>query len=126
MRRLSKPGKLNTAAKIGVFAVNGGRPILSKTKKDIVGLPGLFDADLFGELAEEERFLGPMKRAIVNEDVTSFNKLRSYLAQFWTKAAVVNDCVIVDNKLAIPELLLLFLIELFLPAYIALIWKKRL
>ena len=25
------------------------------------------------------------------------------MAQFWTKAAVVNDCVIVDNKSAIPE-----------------------
>ena len=62
MRRLSKPGKLNTAAKIGVFAVNGGRPILSKSEKDIVGLPGLFDADLLAELTEEDRFLGPMKK----------------------------------------------------------------
>ena len=25
------------------------------------------------------------------------------MAQFWSKAAVVNDCVIVDTKLAIPE-----------------------
>ena len=25
------------------------------------------------------------------------------MAQFWTKAEVVNDCVILDNKLAIPE-----------------------
>ena len=25
------------------------------------------------------------------------------MAQFWTKAAVVNDCVIVDNKSAMPE-----------------------
>ena len=43
--QLSKPGKLNTAANIGVFAVNGGKPILSKSTKDIVGLPGLFGAD---------------------------------------------------------------------------------
>ena len=27
--RLSKPGKINMAAKIGVFAVNGGKPLLS-------------------------------------------------------------------------------------------------
>ena len=66
-------------------------------------LPGLFDADLRAELTEEDRFFGPMKRAIINKDVTSFNKLGSYMAQFWTKAAVVNDYVIVDNKLAIPE-----------------------
>ena len=27
------------------------------------------------------------------------------MAQFWPKAAVVNNCVIVDNRLAIPETL---------------------
>ena len=27
------------------------------------------------------------------------------MAQFWSKAAVVNNCVIIDNKLAIPEAL---------------------
>ena len=103
--RLSKPGKIHTAAKIGVFAVNGGKPILLKSKKDIVGLPGLFDADLLAELTEEDRFLGPMKRAIINKDVTSFNKLGAYMAQFWPKAAVINNCAILDNKLAIPEIL---------------------
>ena len=25
------------------------------------------------------------------------------MAQFWTKAAVVNNCVLIDNKVAIPE-----------------------
>ena len=68
-----------------------------------MGLPGVFYADLLEELTEEDRFLGSMKRAIKNKEVTSVFKLRSYMAQFWTKAAVVNDCVIVDNKLATPE-----------------------
>ena len=103
--RLSKPGKVNTAAKIGVLAVNGCKPILSSSKKEIVGLPGLFDADLLAELTEEDRFLGPMKRAIINKDITSFNKLGSYMAQFWPKAAVVDNCVVIDNKFAIPETL---------------------
>ena len=101
--RLSKPGRKNMAAKIGVLAVNGGKPLLSSSKKEIVGLPGLFDADLLAEFTAEDRFLGPMKRAIVNKDVTSFNKLRTYMAQFWSTAAVVNNCVVIDNKLAIPE-----------------------
>ena len=101
--RLTRPGKANTAAKIGVFAVIGGKPILSKSKKGILGLPGLFDADLLAELTEEDHFLGPMKRAIVNKDVTTFNKLGANMAQFWPNAAVVNNCVIIDNKLAIPE-----------------------
>ena len=80
--RLSKPGNANTAARIGVLAVNGGKPLLSTSKKEIVGLPGLFDADLLAELTEEDSFLGPMKRAIINKDITSFNKLGSYMAQF--------------------------------------------
>ena len=79
--RLSKSGKVNTAARIGVLAVNGGKPLLSTSKKEIVVLPGLFDADLLAELTEEDRFLGPMKRAIINQDITSFNKLGAILDQ---------------------------------------------
>ena len=70
-----------------------------------MGLPGVFDADHLAELTEEDRFLDPMKRAIVNKDVTTFNKRGAYVAQFRPKAAVVNNCVIIDNKLAIPEAL---------------------
>ena len=95
--RLSKSGKIHIAAKIGVFAVNGGKPILSKSMREIVGLSGLFDAVLLAELTEEDRFLGPMKRAIISKDVTSFNKLGAYMAQFWPKAAVFNNCVITDK-----------------------------
>ena len=101
--RLTKPGIVNTAAKIGVIVVNGGKPLLSSSKKEIVGLPGLFDADLLAELAEEDRFLGPLKRAITNKDIVSFNKVGSYMAQLWLKAAVFYNCVVIDNKLAIPE-----------------------
>ena len=68
-----------------------------------MGLPVLFDADLLPELTEEDRFLGPMKRVIINKDITSINKLGSYMAQFWPKAAVVNNCLVIDKKLAIPE-----------------------
>ena len=102
-RRLSKPGNITTVGKIGVLAVNGGKPLISASKNEVVGLPGLFDADLLTELTEEDRFLGPMKRLIINKDITSFNKLGAYMAHFWTKAAVVNNSVVIDNKLAIPQ-----------------------
>ena len=39
----------------------------------------------------------------INKGITSFNKLGAYMAQFWTKAAVVNNCVVIDKKLAITE-----------------------
>ena len=58
--RLSQPEKNHTTAKVGVFAVNGGKPILSKSNKGIVGLPRLFDADILAELAHGGRsFPGP-------------------------------------------------------------------
>ena len=50
-----------------------------------MGLPGLFDADLLAELTAGDRFLGPMKRAIINKDITSFNKLGAYMASFGLK-----------------------------------------
>ena len=104
--RLSKPGKLHTAKKIGVFAVNGGKPILLKSRKYIVGLPMAYSMQILWPNSQRRiNFWGPMKRAIINKDVTSFNKLRSYIAQFWTKAAVVNECVIFDNKSAIPAMM---------------------
>ena len=59
--RLSNPGRDNMAANIGVLAVNGGKPLLSSSKKEIVGLPGLFDAELLAELTAADRFIGPMK-----------------------------------------------------------------
>ena len=73
--RLSKPGKNNTAARIGVLAVNGGKPPLPSSKNEIMALSGLS-----AELTEEDRFLGPMKRDIINKYITSFIKLGSYMA----------------------------------------------
>ena len=67
---LIKSGKANTATRIGVLAVNGSKPLLSNSKKEVVGLPGLFDADLLAEFTEKDRFLGPMKRAIINKEIT--------------------------------------------------------
>ena len=88
---------------MGVNAINNRKPLVTPDKKKVVGLPDLFDVDLLGELTGEDPFLGLMRTAIINKDVQSFNKLGAYMAQFWTKAAVVNNCVLIDNNLAIPE-----------------------
>ena len=88
---------------MGVNAINNHKPLVTQDKKKVVALPGLFDVDLLGELTGEDPFIGPVRTAIINKDVQSFNKLGAYMAQFWTKAAVVINCVLIDNKLAIPE-----------------------
>ena len=86
-----------------VNAINNRKPLVTPDKKKVVGLSGLFDVDLLGELTGEDPLLRPMRTAIINKVVQSFNKLRAYMAQFLTKAAVVNNCVLIDNTLAIPE-----------------------
>ena len=88
---------------MGVNAINNHKHLVKRDKRQVVGLPGLFDIDLLGELTGEDQFLGPMRMPIINKDGQFFNKLGAYMAQFWTKAAVVNKCVLIDNKLAIPE-----------------------
>ena len=89
--------------RMGVNAINNHKLLVTQDKRQVVGLPGLFDVDLLGELTVEDQFLGPMRTANINKVVQSFNKLGAYMAQFRMKAAVFNNCVLIDSKLAIPE-----------------------
>ena len=75
---------VQTSATMWVFAINHRKPLVNQSKQALVGLPGLFYADLLAELTEEDRFLDPMKKVIINKDVSSFNKLGAYMAQFWS------------------------------------------
>ena len=102
-QRQTKQARQGEAIRMGVNAINNRKPLVTPDKKKVVGLPGLFDVNLLGELTGEDQFLGPMRTAIINKDVQSFNKLGAYMAHFWTKAAVVNNCVLIDNKLVISE-----------------------
>ena len=43
-----------------------------------------------------------MKRAILDNDVQSFSKQGVYIAQFSPIESVVDNCILIDNKLAIP------------------------
>ena len=102
-QRQTRQARQGEILRMGFNAINNHKPLVIPDTKKVVGLPGLFDVVLLGELTGEDPFLGPMRTAIINKDVESFNKLGAYMAQFWTKAAVVNNCVLIDNKLAIPE-----------------------
>ena len=53
------------------------------------------------ELTDEDEFLGPAKRAVLDNDVQSFSKQRVCISQFWPIASVVDNCILIDNKLAI-------------------------
>ena len=93
-KRLITRARIQASARVGVVIFNNKKPLVNRSKQALLGLPGFFHADLLAELTEEDRFLGPMKKAIVNRDLSSFKKLGAYMAQFWSKVAGVNNCVI--------------------------------
>ena len=99
-RRISSRARQLHASE-GVCAIKT-EPFVSQDKKEIVGLLSLFDVGLLAELTDEDDFLGPMKKAILDNDVHSFSKQGLYVAQFWPVASVGDNCILIDNKLAIP------------------------
>ena len=74
-QRLTRQARRGEILRMGVNAINNHKPLVTQDKKKVVGLPGLFDVDLLGELTWEDPFLGPMRTAIINKAVQSFNKL---------------------------------------------------
>ena len=60
---------------------------------------GLLQHDLLPELIEKDQLLGLMKRILWTR--TSLQSKE--MAHFWIKAAVVNECVNIENKLALLE-----------------------
>ena len=43
-----------------------------------------------------------MKRALINREYEGFCRIDPYTKSFWHVAAVVDGCVVVDNRIAIP------------------------
>ena len=77
-------------------------PVVTKDQKSLTGLVGILDSDVLSELTDEDASLSLMKRAIVSRDYEGFCRIDSYVKSFWHCAAVVDGCVVVDNRIAIP------------------------
>ena len=67
-QRLAKKAKQQAVVQMGIRAINGHKPLVTRHKLKVVGLPGLFKVDLLAKLAGEDQFLGPMRKAIINRD----------------------------------------------------------
>ena len=46
-----------------------------------------------------------MKRALINNDYENFSRIDAYLKSFWQCSAVVDGCIVVYNRIAIPNVL---------------------
>ena len=77
-------------------------PVVAKDQKSLTGLVGILDSDVLSELTDEDASLCLMKRAIINRDYEGFCRIDSYIKSFWHCAVVVDGCIVVDNRIAIP------------------------
>ena len=76
--------------------------VVAQDQKSLTGLVGILDSDVLSELTDEDPSLCLMKRALINRDYKGFCRIDPYIKSFWHCAAVVDGCVIVDNRIAIP------------------------
>ena len=82
-----------------------GQRILAKDKKSRPGLVGILDAEILTELTDEDVTLRLMKTAIRNRDYEGFARIDPYIKTFWDSAALVDGCLIIDDRVAIPSCL---------------------
>ena len=80
-------------------------PVNTNKKSFTTGLHNILDAYLLGELTMEDSQLGQLRKHILAKDREGFLRLGSYMANFWDDASVINDCIILDNRVAIPTCL---------------------
>ena len=77
-------------------------PVTSDRNFFTTGIHKILDADLLGELTTEDSQLGQLRKHILAKDREGFLRLGSYMANFWDDASVISDCIIIDNRVAIP------------------------
>ena len=86
-----------------VNRVSLGQRTVSKDKKSLPGLVSILDEDILSKLTDEDATLRLMKTAINNKDYEGFAKIDPYINSFWDSAAVIDDCIIIDDRIAIPS-----------------------
>ena len=76
--------------------------VVAQDQKSLTGLVGILDFDVMSELTDEDTSLCLMKRALINRDYEGFCRTDPYIKSFWHCAAVVDGCIVVENRIAIP------------------------
>ena len=80
-------------------------PYIAPDRKLLSGLVGILDADVLSELKDEDSSLHLMKPALINKNYKTFCGIGAYLKSFWQCSAVVDGCVVMNNRIAIPNCL---------------------
>ena len=67
-------------------------------QKSLADLVGILDAEILSELTDEDATLKLTKIAIRNRDYESFARIDPYIKIFWDLPAVVDGCIIIDDR----------------------------
>ena len=68
-----------------------------------LSLDNLFDKSLLAELVSEDTWMDRLRRVVERNDRHSFELMGPYTNPLWHQMSVVDDCLLVDNRLAVPE-----------------------
>ena len=67
-----------------------------------LSLSKLFDKTLLAELISEDVWMDQLRRVIERKDRAGFELMGPYTSPLWNQLSVVEDCILVDNRLAVP------------------------
>ena len=62
----------------------------------------LFDKSLLAELTTEDTWMDRLRRVIERGDKQGFELMGPYTNPLWSQMAVQDDCILVNNRLAVP------------------------
>ena len=65
-------------------------------------LTKLFDKSLLAELTTEDTWMDRLRRVIERGDKQGFELMGPYTNPLWPQIAVQDDCILVNNRLAVP------------------------
>ena len=65
-------------------------------------LSKLFDKTLLAELNSEDVWMDRLRRVIERKDRAGFELMGPYTNPLWIQLSVVDDCILVDNRIAVP------------------------
>ena len=65
-------------------------------------LAKLFDKSLLAELTTEDTWMDRLRRVIERGDKQGFELMGPYTKPLWSQMAVQDDCILVNNRLAVP------------------------
>ena len=90
---------------IQVNRVSIGQRLVVTDKNSLPALVGNLDAEILSELTDEDVTFRLMQIAIRNKEYEGFARIDPYNKTFWNSTAVIDGCIIIDDRFAISSCL---------------------